>query len=83
MIWPSQLSDASRTGFELAQDLGFTSFKCGGAVAATANFVIVKKKQSKHETRLKMDTFHCVKKSPPLVNEIEKVQKKKWYNTST
>ena len=24
-----------------------------------------------------MDTFHCVKKSPPLVNEIEKVQKKK------
>ena len=22
-----------------------------------------------------MDTFHCVKKSPPLVNETEKVQK--------
>ena len=26
-----------------------------------------------------MDTFHCVKKSPPLVNETEKVQKKAQY----
>ena len=41
MIWPLQLSDASQTGFELAQDLGFTSFKFGGAVAATAKLTLL------------------------------------------
>ena len=42
----SQMSDVSRAGFELAQDLGFTSFKCGDAVAATAKPTLLLSRRS-------------------------------------
>ena len=81
MPWPSQLSDVSRTGFELAQDLGFTSFKFGSAVAATAKLTLLLSRRNNQSMKpvSKLILFIVLRRVLHLLMKLRKCKKMAQY----